>query len=87
MSRIEDARLVTGQGCFVGDLLPEGCLVLEFVRSQAASGRLKSVEAGEARALRGVAAVLTADDLPSREPLAINPLVPGIAAPPAALLA
>ncbi|MFC6488485.1 hypothetical protein, partial [Nitratireductor sp. GCM10026969] len=55
--RREDARIVTGGGRYVDDLLPEGCLHLEFVRSVDARGRLTAVDAEAARACDGVVAV------------------------------
>ena len=60
--RIEDARLLAGRGRFVADDLPEGCLHAVFLRADRASARLASLDAGPARAMPGVALVLTAAD-------------------------
>jgi aerobic carbon-monoxide dehydrogenase large subunit len=43
--RLEDPRLLRGEGRFVDDLMPEGCLFAGLVRSPVASGRLAAVEA------------------------------------------
>ena len=61
--RKEDQRLLTGRGTFVDDVSVPGVLHAAFVRSQIARGRIKSVDLSEARALKGVRAVMTAADL------------------------
>ena len=60
--RVEDARLVRGEGRFSDDLKCEGQLAGVFVRSVHAHARLLSVDVEEARAKPGVVAVLTAAD-------------------------
>ncbi|MBJ3774766.1 xanthine dehydrogenase family protein molybdopterin-binding subunit [Acuticoccus mangrovi] len=57
------ARLVNGAGRFVADARPAGGLEVAFVRSAHASARILSIDAAAARAMPGVAAVLTAADL------------------------
>lgn len=64
LPRFEDWRLVTGRGCYVDDLHPEGALYAAFVRSYHAHARIASIRAERARALPGVVAVWTAADLP-----------------------
>ena len=85
--RVEDARLVTGQGRFVGDLAPAGCLHLEFFRSPYARGAIASLDLNAARAIEGVVAVYTATDLGALGAAAVNPLIPDIKVPPFRLLA
>jgi CO/xanthine dehydrogenase Mo-binding subunit len=60
LKRFEDPRLVTGQGSFVDDLRLPGMLYAVVLRSPHA--RILSLDAAPARALPGVAAVLTASD-------------------------
>jgi len=61
--RVEDARLLTGRGTFVDDIVRPGMLHACFVRSPFARARIDGIDADEARALPGVRAVLTAADL------------------------
>ncbi|MDC7787147.1 xanthine dehydrogenase family protein molybdopterin-binding subunit [Rhodoplanes sp. TEM] len=61
--RVEDERLVTGRGRFVGDLVPERLLHAVMLRSPQAHGSLRSIDAGAARDLPGVVAVFTAADV------------------------
>lgn len=61
--RIEDARLLTGGGRFVDDIVPEGALSGVFLRSPHAHARIVALDISAAAAMPGVAAVLTADDV------------------------
>ncbi len=61
--RHEDDRLVRGEGRFVANLIPPGCLHAGFVRSIVARGRIRSVDVSAARRHPGVVAVFTATDL------------------------
>ena len=63
LKRFEDPRLVTGQGSFVDDLRLPGMLHAVVLRSPHAHARILSLDAAPARALPGVAAVLTASDI------------------------
>lgn len=63
ITRREDDRLLTGQGRFVDDLGEPGDLHVVFVRSPYAHARLAAIDAREARAAAGVAAVFTGTDL------------------------
>ena len=63
--RVEDRRLLTGQGQFVDDVTAPSQLAAAFVRSTYPHARIRSVDTSAARALPGVEAVLTADDLAS----------------------
>jgi aerobic carbon-monoxide dehydrogenase large subunit len=62
MPRLEDARLITGRGCFSDDFsLPDQAYVF-VVRSPHAHARLAAVNTAEAAAGPGVLAVLTGAD-------------------------
>ena len=64
--RVEDPRLVTGAGTYIGDLAPTGLLHAVFVRSAYAHAHLDSVDTSAAQALPGVVAVYTGADVNSR---------------------
>jgi aerobic carbon-monoxide dehydrogenase large subunit len=64
--RLEDPALLSGQGRFVDDIQLAGMLHACFVRSPHGHARVRRIEAAAARAMPGVQAVLTADDLPPR---------------------
>ena len=61
--RSEDRPLLTGAARYLDDVACEGALQAVFIRSPLAHAAVRSVDAAEARALPGVAAVLTAEDL------------------------
>ncbi|KUL33622.1 xanthine dehydrogenase [Streptomyces sp. NRRL F-4489] len=61
--RREDPRLLTGRGQFVDDLTQPGTLHAQFVRSTVAHGELTGVDLSAVRAVPGVVAAFTADDL------------------------
>ncbi|HEX6202155.1 MAG TPA: molybdopterin cofactor-binding domain-containing protein, partial [Thermoanaerobaculia bacterium] len=61
--RNEDPRLLTGRALFVDDVALPGMLHAHFVRSPYAHARIGSIDVSEARAMPGVVAVWTADDL------------------------
>jgi carbon-monoxide dehydrogenase large subunit len=63
MPRKEDARLLTGRGTYVDDVVLPGMLHVAFHRSPIARGRIKSIDLTAAREVPGVRAVLTAEDL------------------------
>lgn len=75
--RVEDDRLLRGEGRFVADLRRQGCLHLEFARAVAAPARIAAVDAGDAQALPGVRLVLTGIDTRGLGKASVNPLVPG----------
>src|SRR5665213_3498563 len=60
--RKEDFRLLTGRGCYVDDLAPQGCAHAVLVRSPHAHARIISIDIKGARAAPGVLAVLTGAD-------------------------
>src|ERR1700723_3029395 len=63
IKRSEDPRILTGTGRYVDDIKLPGMLHAAFVRSPVAHAHVLSVDASAARALPGVAAVLTGADL------------------------
>src|SRR3954471_4520644 len=63
VQRVEDPRLLTGQGTFVDDVVRPGMLHACFVRSPFARARIAGIDASAALALDGVQAVFTAADL------------------------
>ena len=76
--RREDPALLTGRGQYVDDVTPPGTLHAFVVRSPVAHARIDSVDATEARAAPGVAAVFTAADLNG----VVGPLPGGEGLPP-----
>src|SRR5687768_17124008 len=64
--RVEDPRLLRGEGAYVDDLREEGCLHAVFVRSPHPHARILGIETAAARAVPGVVAVFTSDDIPGR---------------------
>src|SRR4029079_18207782 len=66
IARLEDPALLTGQGQFVDDVKLPGVLHAAFVRSPHAHARIGKIDTAAARAMPGVAAVFTADDMPGR---------------------
>ncbi len=77
LRRLEDPRLLRGEGRFVDDLQPPGCLHVAMVRSPFASGRLAGVEA-----------TFTAADLEgSCRPLGVHLTTPGVVSPARPILA
>lgn len=60
-----DARAkATGEAVFAADLYFEGMLHAKVLRSEYPHAWIKQIDASEAKALSGVAAVLTAEDIP-----------------------
>ena len=66
LRRVEDDRLLRGQGRYLADLNPPGTLAAMFVRSPHAHARIVSIDAAAARALPGVVAVITPDQVAGR---------------------
>ncbi len=63
VQRREDARLVTGHGTFVDDVVVPGMLHVAFARSDVACGTITHLDVTAARELPGVVAVFTGADL------------------------
>ncbi len=74
--RIEDPRLLTVGGSYVGDLAIPNAAHITFVRSPIAHARIVAVDVDQARSSPGVIAVFTADDLSSLPPA--PPIMPGM---------
>jgi aerobic carbon-monoxide dehydrogenase large subunit len=70
MPRAEDPRLLRGRGRFGDDFSAPGQLWARIVRSPAAHGEVRELDVTEAASVPGIAAVVTADDLPG------NPVIP-----------
>ena len=69
LTRIEDLPLVTGRGRFVADISFPHQLHMRIVRSAHAHTKIKSISTDQARALPGVYAVWTAQDIPEIGPI------------------
>ena len=63
VQRVEDPRLLAGQGAFIDDLNLPGTLHVAFCRSDHAHARIVDIESAEASRMPGVAAVITAADI------------------------
>ena len=61
--RKEDIRFIQGKGNYVDDIKLPGQVFGDFVRSPYAHARVTSIDTEKAKAVPGVLAVLTADDL------------------------
>jgi carbon-monoxide dehydrogenase large subunit len=61
--RKEDARFIQGKGNYVDDIKLPGMLYGDIVRSPYGHARIKSINIEKAKALPGVRAILTANDL------------------------
>ncbi len=81
--RVEDIRFTQGKGNYVDDVKLPNTLHGDFVRSPHAHARIKRIDVTKAKALPGVVAVLTADDL---KPLGLH-WMPTLAGDVAAVLA
>src|SRR5579883_1050518 len=77
--RLEDPRLLKGQGRYLDDIALPGMLHAAFLRSQSAHARINGIDISAARETPGVAAIYTAKDL---EAIASGPL-PQLAPHPA----
>jgi carbon-monoxide dehydrogenase large subunit len=67
--RLEDPPLITGRGQFAGDVSFPHQLHMRIVRSSSAHGHLKTIEVAAARAVPGVIAVWTANDIADMPPI------------------
>src|SRR5690606_22141520 len=63
VKRVEDPRLLTGNGRYVDDIKLAGTLHVAFVRSDQAHARILSVDYADALELPGVVAVYSGEDL------------------------
>lgn len=69
VERLEDRTLVIGRGRFAGDISFSRQLHMRMVRSHHAHGRLRAIDASQARTLAGVVAVWTAADIADLPPI------------------
>ncbi len=63
-AKVDAIKLVQGKPAFTADLDARGMLIAKVLHSPHAHARIRSIDASEARALPGVAAVLTWQDIP-----------------------
>ena len=63
VKRVEDDRLLVGNGRYVADVNPPGVLHAVFLRSPLAHARIVSIDAEPARRAPGVSAVFTGADI------------------------
>ncbi|MDJ0769624.1 MAG: xanthine dehydrogenase family protein molybdopterin-binding subunit [Ilumatobacter sp.] len=75
--RVEDIRLLHGQGRYVADHEPPGTLHAAFLRSPLAHARITSIDATRARRAPGVVAVFTGTDMEALT----HPFVPLVTMP------
>jgi carbon-monoxide dehydrogenase large subunit len=68
VERVEDLRFLRGQGVYIGDFEREGQWHAAFLRSPVAHGRIRRLDVAAAQSLKGVRAVVTADDIPEPIP-------------------
>ncbi|MGH9299601.1 MAG: xanthine dehydrogenase family protein molybdopterin-binding subunit, partial [Acidimicrobiales bacterium] len=88
LERVEDRRLLTGNGRYVANHEMSGALHLVMVRSPLAHARIASIETAAAAAMPGVRAVVTASDLGQTGTMPLMPAAGAeIAAVPIPLLA
>jgi carbon-monoxide dehydrogenase large subunit len=78
--RLEDPRLLAGQGRYVDDISLPGMLNAAFMRAQVAHGRIRGIDARQARNMPGVAAIYTMADFAAiaqgpMPPMAPHPLL------------
>jgi carbon-monoxide dehydrogenase large subunit len=66
MLRREDAPILRGHALYIDDMSLPGMAHMVVVRSPFAHARLVTIDAADARAMRGVTAVLTGEDLAGR---------------------
>ena len=74
--RVEDPKLLTGQGRYVDDIQLPGMLHATFVRSIHAHARILGVDASAATQIEGVVAVFTGQDFPVRGTRPMPHMVP-----------
>ncbi len=83
----EHLRLITGHGQYVADIPMADALVVSFVRSPIAHGRIAALDVSQARGSPGVVAVFTGADVAAIGALPVNPVLPIAAAPGFPILA
>lgn len=61
--RVEDQRLITGGGRYTDDIVPEKCLHAVTLRSPHGHADFRITDVATARAMKGVKAILTSEDV------------------------
>lgn len=85
--RVEDPVLVTGKGCFVDDVQLPGILHMAVLRSPYPHAKVISINTSAAKAMPGVEAVLTGDDISEGLNVPVPVMAPGMKIPPHPVLA
>jgi aerobic carbon-monoxide dehydrogenase large subunit len=83
IARLEDPRLVSGQGRYLDDLGDQHTLAAAFIRSPHAHARIVDIDVSDALDVEGLLAIYTYDDLEGRvaEPLPVLIPHPALRAP------
>ncbi len=68
VKKLDALAMATGAPLYCADQLPEGCQIARILRSPHAHARIKNIDVSKARAMKGVACVLTYKDVP-RNPI------------------
>src|SRR5271157_5868532 len=76
VKRVEDVRLVSGQGAFASDYAPEGALHAAFLRSPHAHAKFAVTDVEAARALPGVRGIFVASDFAALGGIPCRALIP-----------
>src|SRR5205814_6330986 len=74
VERFEDLRLLRGKGSYVDDQHAEGMLHAAILRSSIGHGRIRAIDAAQARGMPGVHAIFTAVDIAKGGPVPTIPL-------------
>jgi aerobic carbon-monoxide dehydrogenase large subunit len=75
--RVEDERLLTGRGRYTDDFQPEGTAYGVTVRSPYGHARILGIDTADARAMPGVLAIYTAEDIAHYGPIPCLVPLPG----------
>jgi carbon-monoxide dehydrogenase large subunit len=81
IKRVEDPKLITGQGHYVDDLRLQDLAHLVFLRSPYPHARIKSIRTDAARKAPGVIRIVIAKDLGPLRPMPAMVTFPGLKAP------
>jgi aerobic carbon-monoxide dehydrogenase large subunit len=75
--RVEDERLLTGRGRYTDDFQPDGTAYGVTVRSPYGHARILGIDTADARAMPGVLAIYTAEDIAQYGPIPCLVPLPG----------